>query len=136
MPATNQFSEVQSGDIVRVTKADGTQLDATFRQFVGDASTIIVTTPPGVNEDTDPTPAQFDTFYLNDYQEILFPVPVTAVLLEPDSIIGEDVTVHFSNVGNSDITGEVLARGADGLLLLDVGGTEVVVRDYWYFEVL
>jgi hypothetical protein len=66
------FKTLQSGDPVRVIFSDATpDLDATFRRFADNGALAIVTTPIGVND-----PAAQTVYYIDDYQQILSPIPV------------------------------------------------------------
>lgn len=67
-----RWRTLQSGDSVRVIFGDTTpNLDATFRRFADNGNLVIVTTPLGEND-----PALQTVYYIDDYQQILNPIPV------------------------------------------------------------
>ena len=132
MPQTGQFRELQSGDPVRLTLSDQTILDCSVRRFVGDTNTIIVTTPLGEDDPTLQT-----TYYIDEYVQMVFPIPAVLQNTNISLGIGDSVEVRFALGGQGTVVGTVTAIDPrNSIVEVSSGGDSYIFKDFNYIKKL
>ena len=134
MPIYNPstFRLLQSGDDVRVTLKDNTTLDCTIRRFLSAENTIIATTPVGEDD-----PDLQTTYYIDDYVQILYPIPFTAAAQLVWLERGDPVEARWASGASGVITGTFIGYDINtGIVQIDDGTNNWYLREFWYVKAL